>query len=82
MKMNTTGTRDPSMIRAIEPAEGTTTADTTSACLKYDHPYMPGVTAGDYISSSCTHGRSLCKTPLLSSANEIVHEDCGQPPVM
>ena len=27
-------------------------------------------------------GRDLCKTPVLSSANEIAHEQCSRPAVM
>ena len=42
------------------------------------HHFAPGVTVADYITA-------LSKTPLLTSANEIAHEecgDCGRPPVM
>jgi len=40
----------------------------------------PGVAAADY--AIISHGRFLLKAPLLSSANEIAHEECGRPPVM
>ena len=34
------------------------------------------------VAAISTPGRSLCKTPLLSTANEIAHEECGQHCVM
>ena len=40
--------------------------------FNYIHPCESWVTAADYVSVS------LCKTPILISANEIAHIECGQ----
>ena len=43
------------------------------------HPHMPGsLWVITLVPAYSTPG----KTPLLTSANEIAHEECGQPPVM
>ena len=44
------------------------------------HPLVPGVAAADYIVHQPS--TSLCKTPLLASANEMAHKECGRPLVM
>jgi len=44
--------------------------------------HYTSVTVADYVSTNHQYISKylwLCKTRLLSSANEIVHEECGQP---
>ena len=53
---------------------------TTVTLTNFSDPRAPGVAAADY--AIISHGRSLLKAPLLRSANEIAHEECGRPPVM
>ena len=44
------------------------------------HPHAPGVTVAGSVSTNVT--QTLSKTSLLTSANEIAHEECGLPLVM